>query len=246
MSNVRALGRAESPDDFGSMLPATPRILIVDDHPLFRLALGQALHGVVSGAQVREADSLESARRALVDEPETDLVLLDLHMPGNHGLMGLAALRAEHPAVAVVMISAHDDPAVIRRALDYGAAGFISKRVDLAGLERGLRAVLACEEYVPPELHGAVERAAATPTDRELAARLASLTPQQFRVLQRVAEGWLNKQIAAELGFTERTAKAHMSAIFEKLGVRNRTQAGVLLRSLELNDPNRAPLDERA
>lgn len=224
------------------MLPATHRILIADDHPLFRLALRQALCGIVADALISEAESLDEARRMLASEPDTDLVLLDLHMPGSHGLMGLAALRTEYPAVAVVMISAHDDPAVIRRALDYGAAGFISKRAHLAALELGLRTVLACEEYVPPELRGAVEHAQASDTDSELAARLASLTPQQFRVLQRVADGWLNKQIAAELGFTERTAKAHMSAIFEKLGVRNRTQAGVLLRSLELSDPNRAPL----
>lgn len=218
------------------------KILIVDDHPLFRLALGQALRGVVPDARLLEAESLEGARRLLAGEPDTDLVLLDLHMPDSHGLMGLASLRAQFPAVAVVMISAHDDPAVIRRALDFGAAGFLSKRADLPALEDGLRTVLACEEYVPRELREAVARAPSTESDDQLAARLNSLTPQQFRVLQRVAEGWLNKQIAAELGFTERTAKAHMSAIFEKLNVRNRTQAGVLLRRLELSDPNRAPL----
>lgn len=218
------------------------RILIVDDHPLFRLALGQALRGVVPDARLLEAESLEGARRLLAGEPDTDLVLLDLHMPDSHGLMGLASLRAQFPAVAVVMISAHDDPAVIRRALDFGAAGFLSKRADLPALEDGLRTVLACEEYVPQELREAVARAPSTESDEQLVARLNSLTPQQFRVLQRVAEGWLNKQIAAELGFTERTAKAHMSAIFEKLNVRNRTQAGVLLRRLELSDPNRAPL----
>lgn len=220
-----------------------PKILIVDDHPLFRLALAQALRGVVPDAVLLEADSLESARGTLAAEPDTDLVLLDLHMPDSHGLMGLASLRAQYPAVAVVMISAHDDATVIRRALDFGAAGFISKRADLPALEEGLRTVLACEEYVPLELREAVTRAATAERDDQLAARLNSLTPQQFRVLQRVAEGWLNKQIAAELDFTERTAKAHMSAIFEKLNVRNRTQAGVLLRTLELTDPNRAPVD---
>jgi DNA-binding NarL/FixJ family response regulator len=222
-----------------------PKILVADDHPLFRLALGQALRGVVPDAVLREAESLESARAVLAAEPDTDLVLLDLHMPDSHGLMGLAGLRVQYPAVAVVMISAHDDPAVVRRALDFGAAGFISKRADLAALEAGLRAVLACEEYVPPQLRDSVARAPSAESDDQLAARLNSLTPQQFRVLQRVAEGWLNKQIAAELGFTERTAKAHMSAIFEKLNVRNRTQAGVLLRMLELSDPNRAPLAEQ-
>lgn len=219
-----------------------PKILIADDHPLFRLALAQALRGVVPEARLLEADSLAATRNLLAGQPDTDLVLLDLHMPDSHGLMGLASLRAEHPAVAVVMISAHDDPKVIRRALDFGAAGFISKRADLAALEEGLRAVLACDEYVPPALRAPVARTLSDESDDQLAGRLSSLTPQQFRVLQRVADGWLNKQIAAELGFTERTAKAHMSAIFEKLNVRNRTQAGVLLRMLELRDPDQAAL----
>src|SRR5687767_2334194 len=125
------------------------RILVADDHPLFRLALAQALRGVVPGAQVVEAGSLAEARSALAAQPEIDLVLLDLHMPGSYGLMGLAALRAEYPAVAVVMVSAHDDPAVVRRALAYGAAGFLGKRIDLDELGRALRAVLACEDYVP-------------------------------------------------------------------------------------------------
>jgi DNA-binding NarL/FixJ family response regulator len=215
------------------------RILIADDHPLFRLALTQALRGVVADADIREAGALDAARAALAADDAIDLVLLDLHMPGSHGLMGLAALRAEFPAVAVVMISANDDPAVIRRALEYGAAGYIPKRADLAELARALTAVLACEDYVPPELRRAVAAAEPDAADRALAARLAKLTPQQFKVLERVAQGRLNKQIAAELGVQERTVKAHLSAIFAKLGVRNRTQAGVALRALELTDPAR-------
>src|SRR5687767_6503906 len=102
-----------------------PRLLIADDHPLFRLALTQALRDVVADAHVLEAGSLEEARQQLVQHPDIDLVLLDLHMPDSHGLMGLAALRAEHPGVAVAMISAHDDPHTIRRALTYGATAFI-------------------------------------------------------------------------------------------------------------------------
>jgi len=215
------------------------RILIVDDHPLFRLALTQALRGLVPEAEVCEAANLAAARETLLAAGDVDLVLLDLHMPDSHGLMGLAALRGEFPAVAVVMISAHDDPAVIRRALAYGAAGFIPKRADLGELTAALEAVLACEEYVPPALRSAVAEAVPSAADHGLAARLASLSPQQVRVLLLVAEGKLNKQIADRLGIQERTVKAHMSAIFDKLGVRNRTQAGVLLRSLELADPAR-------
>jgi DNA-binding NarL/FixJ family response regulator len=216
-----------------------PHLLIADDHPLFRLALVQALRDVVEDATVSEAGTLEEARTVLATRSDVDLVLLDLHLPDSHGLMGLAALRAEHPGVAVAMISAHDDPATIRRALAYGASAFIPKRSDVLRLREALRAVLACEDYVPPELREAILAAPPPADDSATAARLASLTPQQFKVLVRVAEGQLNKQIADALGISERTVKAHLSALFEKLGVRNRTQAGVLLRSLELTDPAR-------
>ena len=175
---------------------------------------------------------------ALAGHPDIDLVLLDLHMPGSHGLVGLASLRAEYPGVAVAMISAHEDPATIRRALAYGAAGYLTKRADLDELQAGLKAVLAWSNGCRG-LREIPWPRTSDPGDRETAARLATLSPQQFKVLTRVAEGRLNKQIADELGIQERTVKAHMSAIFEKLGVRNRTQAGVLLGSLSLADPAR-------
>lgn len=221
------------------MLGGMPHLLIADDHPLFRVALMQALRGVLADVQLTEAASVAQAREALERTPDIDLVLLDLHLPDSLGLVGLATLRQEFPAVAVVMISAHDDPAVIRRALAYGASGFIPKRIDLKELTEALETVLDCREWVPAELRGAVARALPSSTDTQLAQRLASLTAQQFKVLRLVAEGRLNKQIAGTLGVQERTIKAHLSAIFEKLGVHNRTQAGVLLRSLELNDPSR-------
>lgn len=213
------------------------RLLIADDHPLFRLALTQALRDVVPDAETLEAGSLFQARERLVEHGDVDLILLDLHLPDSHGLMGLASLRAEHPQIAVAMISAHDDSHTIRRALAYGACAFIPKRSDLARLREALRAVLDGEDYLPPELRDAVRGSPTSAEDASNAARLASLTPQQFKVLVRVAEGQLNKQIADALGISERTVKAHLSALFEKLGVRNRTQAGVLLRSLELGDP---------
>ena len=215
------------------------RLLNADDHPLYRLALTRAVRGVLPEADIAEAEDMPGVQAALAARPGTDLVLLDLHMPGSHGLMGLASLRAEHPGVAVVMISAHEEPVTIRRALAYGAAGWLTKRADLDELQAGIRAVLACEEWLPPALREAVASAIPEPGDREIAAKLATLSPQQFKVLTRVAEGRLNKQIADELGIQERTVKAHMSAIFERLGVRNRTQAGVLLGSLALGDPAR-------
>ena len=216
-----------------------PNLLIADDHPLFRAALRQAASEAMADLQVHEAESLEGVLAALDAAPDTDLILLDLHMPGNHGLAGLAAIRAQFPAVAVVLVSANEDPQVIRRALDHGAAGYIPKSAGLDEMREAIRTVLDCDQWLPPSLRSAVERAGSLPGDADLAARLASLTPQQFRVLSLVAEGLLNKQIADRLEVQERTVKAHLSAIFEKLGVRNRTHAGVVLRELEIGDPAR-------
>ena len=216
-----------------------PTLLIADDHPLFRAALRQAAVEAVADADIREAGSLDAVLATLDADPGVDLVLLDLHMPGNHGLAGLAAIRAQHPAVAVVVVSANDDPRVVRRALDHGAAGYLPKSAGLDELRDAIRAVLACEQWLPSSLRGAVARTQSDSGDADLAARLASLSPQQFRVLTLVAQGLLNKQIADRLDVQERTVKAHLSAIFERLGVRNRTQAGVVLRELELADPAR-------
>ena len=126
--------------------------------------------------------------------------------------MGLAALRSEFPTVAVLMISAHDDPVVIRRALAYGAAGFAPKRSSPQELKEALRRVLSCEEYVPPVLREVVHATPHSSQDAQLAARLTSLSPQQFRVLALVADGKLNKQIADTLSIQERTVKAHMAS----------------------------------
>ncbi|GAA4864501.1 response regulator transcription factor [Luteimonas vadosa] len=216
-----------------------PSLLIADDHPLFRAALRGAAADAIAELEVREAESLDGVLSALESNPDIDLVLLDLHMPGNHGLAGLAAIRAQHPGVAVVVVSANDDPRVIRRALDHGAAGYLPKSTGLNELRDAIRTVLACEQWLPPPLRGAVANARSSTDDTRLAARLASLSPQQFRVLVLVAEGLLNKQIADRLDIQERTVKAHLTAIFERLGVRNRTQAGVVLRELELTDPSR-------
>ncbi|MDX1549365.1 MAG: response regulator transcription factor [Lysobacter spongiicola] len=216
-----------------------PTLLIADDHPLFRAALRGAAADAVADLVVLEADSLDGVLSILESETDIDLVLLDLHMPGNHGLAGLAAIRAQHPGVAVVVVSANDDPRVVRRALDHGAAGYLPKSSGLDELRDAIRAVLACEQWLPATLRSAVARTESSSSDADLAARLASLSPQQFRVLTFVAQGLLNKQIADRLDVQERTVKAHLSAIFERLGVRNRTQAGVILRELELSDPAR-------
>jgi DNA-binding NarL/FixJ family response regulator len=216
-----------------------PSLLIADDHPFFRAALQQAARDALGDVELFEAGSLETVLTTLDAQPQVDLVLLDLHMPGNHGLAGLAAVRAQYPGVAVIVVSANDDPRVVRRALDHGAAGYLPKSAGLDDLRDAIRTVLACQTWLPASLRATVARAQSSPGDAALASRLASLSPQQFRVLTLVAEGLLNKQIADRLDVQERTVKAHLSAIFERLDVRNRTQAGVILRELELSDPSR-------
>lgn len=213
------------------------RLLIADDHPLFRAALRQAVAENIANCSVLEAADLPSALGMLAADADIDLVLLDLHMPGSQGLSGLAALRGQHPGVAVLVVSAHDEPRVVRRALDHGAAGFIPKSASPAEIGEAIRNVLDCGSWLPPTLAEAVAALPADPADADLASRLARLTEQQYRVLALLAEGLLNKQIADRLAIQERTVKAHVTAIFEKLRVRNRTQAGMLLRSLDLGGP---------
>lgn len=207
-------------------------LLIVDDHPLYRLALRQTLAVALPEARIDEAGDLAAAHAALEAAPDTDLVLLDLQLPGTQGLLGLGELRAAHLSVAVAILSGQDDPGTVRRALAMGACGYLTKHAATDELHAGVQALLAGQTWMPPALR---ELLARTPRDSEgesLAARLATLSPQQLKVLQRVAEGRLNKQIADELGIQERTVKAHLTVVFEKLGVRNRTQAGVLLSGL--------------
>ncbi|WP_426689873.1 response regulator [Rhodanobacter ginsengiterrae] len=215
------------------------RLLIADDHPLFRAALRLAAGDSLPGCEINEAADLAEVFHLLQATPDTDLILLDLHMPGSQGLSGLAALRGQHPGVAVLVISAHDEPRIVRRVLDHGAAGFIPKSTSPAEIGKAIRSVLDCGNWLPPALADAVAALPADPTDTHLASRLARLTEQQYRVLALLAEGLLNKQIADRLGIQERTVKAHATAIFEKLGVRNRTQAGMILRTLDLGEPAR-------
>lgn len=208
------------------------RVLIADDHPLFRAALRIALAEAVPDADVVEAHDVESLRAAAASDPQPDLVLLDLLMPGARSFAPLAWLRSQFPGTAVMIVSANEDPDVIHRARVFGAAGYVVKSAAQGELVRAIRAVADCGAWFPS--------AAASRRDGEgqesLAARLASLTPQQYRVLELVARGRLNKQIAAELAIEETTVKAHVSAALAKLGVRNRTQASLLFRELEIAD----------
>jgi len=215
-----------------------PSLLIADDHPLFRAALHRAAEDAVADLQISEADSLETVLEALESQP-IDLMLLDLHMPGNHGLAGLATIRALQPGLAIIIVSAIEEPQVIRRALDLGAAAYLPKSSGLGDLQAALQSVLEGERWIPELLREPVARAASPNKDADVAARLASLSAHQYKVLGLVAEGLLNKQIADRLGVQLRTVKAHMTRIMERLGVRNRAQAIRVLHEMGLSDPAR-------
>ncbi len=209
----------------------TPRFLIADDHPLVRAALGETLRRRWPTAEVLEAADFDAvtARLAPADpeaaDTDIDLVLLDLTMPGSQGLMGLMLLRSHAPTVPVAIVSAQEDADTVRRALGFGAAAFIPKSASVETIQDTIAAILRGE---PPP----AEAAPQTAEDEDLYRRLATLSPQQLRVLAMIGEGKLNKQICFELGIAEQTVKAHASQIFRKLGVVSRTQAALVMNRL--------------
>jgi DNA-binding NarL/FixJ family response regulator len=196
-------------------------ILIVDDHPLFVEALKLVIQGAFPQASVSEATSIESARTVLDKGDPFDLVLLDLSMPGTRGLDGLIELRSRHPKLPIVVVSALEDPRIIHEVMTCGAAGFISKSMRGSELGQAIQSVMDGVVVLPKGYQPPRPDAPAS----DLTARLATLTPQQVRVLQMLRQGLLNKQIAFDLGVGETTVKAHVSEILRKLRVASRTQA---------------------
>lgn len=217
------------------------RLVIADDHPLFRGALREAVSGLFERVDISEAGSFDDVAKLLDDSGDVDLILLDLSMPGVRGFSGLMYLRAQYPSVPVVVVSANDDPSVIRRCMDFGASGFIPKTLDIDDMRKAIASVLKGGVWTPPD----IDLDAGTDAETaELMGRLATLTPQQVRVLMMLSEGLLNKQIAYELSVSEATVKAHVSAILQKLGVESRTQAVIAAAKIEVGQwPQIAPLE---
>ncbi len=208
------------------------RILIIDDHPLFREAMTAAIESAYDKTDVIEASSLNEAFEQLEVNPKFDLVMLDLNIPDTEGYFGLMDLRARYPRLPVVVVSGHEDARIIRDVMSHGALGFIPKSTRKPELVEAIKRVLAGEIYLPATYQEPVE---CDQSDEfaELQGKLASLTPQQLKVLKMLRDGLLNKQIAYELDVGETTVKAHVSEILRKLEVYSRTQVVIEINKLD-------------
>jgi len=209
------------------------RVVIADDDPLFRTALKQAVVECMPHAPIIEAANFSDLLVQIEQSPALEIIFLDLHMPGNNGFTGLTQLQNNHPDLIVIMVSSDETPNIMQKAINFGAAAFIPKSVDLATIAQAINYVLAGETWLPENVDVLVDNEQAS-ANKLLAQQLAKLTPQQYKVLSFIADGQLNKQIAGILDIKENTVKKHVSAILLQLGVYNRTQAGLAYQQLML------------
>ncbi len=224
----------EAPDPGGEfeLDSETPHIVIIDDHPMVAEALTMAIQIAAPHARLQALETFEAALGLLAQDP-ADLVLLDLDLGAGGEWAPLMQLARDYPQTPVAIVSATKTPHIMRQARTLGAAGYLKKSAGLSELGDAVRSLLRGELVFPAEADGA-EAHAPEAADAEAIARLASLTPTQARVLDGLRRGLLNKQIAYELEISLSTTKAHMTAIFRKLGVQNRTQALLVARHLEI------------
>lgn len=206
------------------------KAIVADDHPLFRSAMKQAVEGIL-GNNILESSTFDETFELLQNNPDVELVFLDLKMPGNQGLLGLTSIRNSFPDVLVVIVSAEENPALIRKSIDFGSSGYIPKSTPLPMIASAVQQILEGEIWLPADLAEQLT-ACVDGSEQQFARSLEQLTPHQFTVLKMLADGLLNKQIAYELNVSESTIKQHVSAVLHKLGFNNRTQAGVLFKQL--------------
>ena len=214
------------------------KILVIDDHPLIQEALRHVLAAIDPTLELVQAQDASEAHAALSRDPDTDLILLDLALPGCDGFELLADLRREWPGMPVLVLSATHDRDTVEQALDLGAMGFIPKTANTRVLLEALQLVLAGGVYVPSES----ARAAASVRSRTLVTRpeQLGLTVRQADVLKLLVQGKPNKLICRDLKLSEGTVKVHVSAILRALNVRNRTQVVIELarRGVRLDPPS--------
>ncbi len=203
------------------------RVLIADDHEMVRVAMRYALAGLADAIEWREAADAPQAQAILAQDPDLDLALVDINMPGADGLEWIRRLRRSHPLLPLLVISASEDPHTVRALIDLGVAGFIPKSDSSAVILQAVRLVLAGGTYAPLRLLSHAAAPAATPPAGHAVPTVAGLTSRQQDVLSLLARGLPNKLIARELGLSESTVKVHLLAIYRVLSVRNRTEAVV-------------------
>ena len=209
------------------------RFLIIDDHPLFREALGNAVRLAHPQAEIFEAVSIADALHVLASDPGIDLALLDLTLPDAAGFAGFLRLRASHPRLPVAIVSSDEDQNIVREALSLGAAGYLPKSTSKRELTSSIERVLSGSISVPKDFVPTAERDGDR-SARALQARLEQLTPQQLRVLDLIRRGYQNREIAAELRLAESTVKAHITEILRKLRLFSRNKAVIEIGKIEL------------
>ncbi|WP_076417200.1 response regulator transcription factor [Colwellia sp. UCD-KL20] len=210
------------------------KIIIADDHPLFRQALLGTLKSKFITTGWLEAQTIPELEQLLTNHSECDLLLLDLNIPGAHGFNTLIHVRNHYPQIPVVIVSAHEDQDTISKSMEYGAAGFIPKSTPVDLIVTAIQQVLLGNVWVPEAFEASENNNEST----DISERVASLTQQQYKILLMFAQGMLNKQIAYDLHVSEATIKAHATAIFRKLNVRNRTQAVIAIGQLDIPELN--------
>lgn len=220
------------------------KLLIADDHALIRCGVRVALGAFAAEAEILEARDFATLIAVLGDHDDLDIALVDLNMPGMHGMMSLVRLREEYPGVPLVVISASDDPMEVQRALECGIAGFIPKSSPPEVMEQAIRLILAGGRYIPPALlRGRLGAASA----RQFGATASSgndadataLSERQRHVLNALAQGLSNKAIARRLNLSEGTVKTHLAAIYRALNVHNRVSAlAAMQRSVDKEQLN--------
>ncbi len=202
------------------------KIIIADDHPLFRDALSQGVSNALKNPEIINCGTFNELQRTIHYHDDCDLILLDLHMPGAVGYSALHFLGIKCPDIPIAMVSANEDPDIIAGAVEYGASGFIPKSSDISVIVEAIQHVLNGNVWLPRDVQQQIEELHKNSTDFKV--RLNLLTPSQFRVLMMLVDGKKNKDIANEVCVTEATIKAHLTEIFRKLDVNNRTQAAML------------------
>lgn len=217
------------------------KVVIADDHPLFRTALKQAIVECIKDANTLEADSFSDLLEVIAHTPSLEIVFLDLHMPGNDGFTGLTQLRNHYPDLVVIMVSSDNNAETMQKAINFGAAAFIPKSADLTTIGKAIDTVLEGDVWLPETVEIDFDQQTVR-KHQQLAKQLEQLTPQQYTVLALIADGQLNKQIAYDLDIKETTVKKHVSAILLKLEVNNRTLAGLAYQQLMLTPPQNEPV----